>query len=54
MKKDLTNFIVERKNVLNNNIAMPEIYKTLGFPGILLEKNRDYTKQQLSDFFRRV
>lgn len=51
MKKDLTNSIVERKNVLNNNVAMPEIYKSLSFPGILLEKKYRYTKQQLSDFF---
>ncbi|WP_299180381.1 DNA-binding protein [uncultured Chryseobacterium sp.] len=51
MKKDLTNSIIERKNVLNNNVAMPEIYKALSFPGILLEKKYRYTKQQLSDFF---
>lgn len=49
--KDLTNSVIERKNVLNNNLAMPEIYKALDFPGILFEKKYRFTKQQLSDFF---
>ena len=51
MKKDLTSSVLERKNVLNNNIAMPEIYKVLNFPGIILEKKYRYTKQQLSEFY---
>ena len=51
MKRDLTNSPVERKNVLNNNIAIPEIYKAVSFHGVLLEKKFRYTKQQLSEFF---
>ncbi|MGE4512634.1 hypothetical protein SAMN05421846_11546 [Chryseobacterium taeanense] len=51
MKRDLTNSPIERKNVLNNNIAIPEIYKAVSFPGVLLEKKYRYTKQQLSEFF---
>lgn len=30
---------------------MPEIYKALSFPEILLEKKYDYAKEQLSYFF---
>ena len=45
MKKDLTSSVLERKNVLNNNIAMPEIYKVLNFPGIILEKKIRYKKK---------
>lgn len=51
MKRDLTNSPIERKNVLNNNIAIPEIYKAVSFPGVLLEKKYRYTKQQLAEFF---
>ncbi|HFK5585814.1 TPA: DNA-binding protein [Elizabethkingia anophelis] len=51
MKRDLTNSPIERKNILNNKIAIPEIYKAVSFPGVLLEKKYRYTKQQLSEFF---
>lgn len=50
-KKDLTNSIVERKNVINNTIALPEIYKAIGFVGIMFEKKYRFTKGQLEHFY---
>lgn len=38
MKKDLINSQIERKNVLNNNYAIKEIYDNVGFIGIMFEK----------------
>lgn len=49
--KDLTNSARERKNILNNNVAIPEIYKELDFFGVLFEKKYRYTKQQLAEFY---
>lgn len=51
MKRDLTNSPIERKNVLNNNLAISEIYKAVSFSGVILDKKYRYTKQQLSEFF---
>lgn len=35
-KKDLTTSIIDRKNILNNNLAIPEIYKAIGlFPRVV-------------------
>lgn len=50
-KKDLTTSIVERKNVLNNNLAIPEIYKAIDFGGIKFEKKFRFTKGQLESFY---
>lgn len=50
-KKDLTNSIVERKNVINNTIALPEIYKAIGFAGIMFEKKYRFTKSQIENFY---
>lgn len=50
--KDLTNSVVDRKNILNNNIALQELYQALDFRGILFEQKYRYTKQQLAFFFQ--
>lgn len=50
-KKDLTTSIVDRKNVLNNNLAIPEIYKAIGFEGVMFEKKFRFTKGQLEIFY---
>lgn len=51
MSKDLTNSSVDRKNILNNNIAIQEIYKQVGFYGISFEGKYRFTKQQVAHFF---
>ncbi|MBA3648616.1 MAG: DNA-binding protein [Chitinophagales bacterium] len=49
--KDLTNSQTERKNILNNNIALQELYEQLGFRALKFEAKYRYTKQQISRFF---
>ena len=49
--KDLTNSQIERRNVLNNNLAVQEIYTQTGFQGILFEGEYHFTNQQLAQFF---
>lgn len=51
MLKDLTTSNVQRKNILNNKYALEEVYKEIGFPGILLEGSIRYTKRQIADFY---
>lgn len=51
MKKDLTNSQIERKNVLNNNYAIKEIYDSVGFIGVMFEKKYRFTKQQVANYF---
>jgi hypothetical protein len=42
---------IERKNILNNNLAVSEVYNTLGFNGILFEGIFYYTVQQAARFY---
>ena len=49
--KDLTNSPVERKNVLNNNSAIKEVYGQLGFVGIMFENKYRYTLNQVAKFY---
>lgn len=49
--KDLTNSSIERKNILNNNQAIGEIYKQIGFYGILYENKYRFTKTQVAQYF---
>jgi hypothetical protein len=49
--KDLTNSHTDRKNVLNNNIAIREIYGQLGFMGILFENKYRYSLSQVAKFY---
>lgn len=51
MKKDLINSIVERKNILNNNMAIKSIYDNVGFYGIIFEGKYRFTKNQISQFY---
>lgn len=51
MSKDLTNSQVDRKNVLNNNLAIKELYGQLGFTGVLFEGKYRFTKQQIARYF---
>ncbi len=50
--KDLSNSALDRRNILNNNIALQELYEIFDFKGILFERKYRYTKQQLAQFFQ--
>lgn len=51
MSKDLTNSLVDRKNILNNTVAVKELYTHIGFFGVLFEGKYRFTKQQVSRYF---
>ncbi|MFV8352564.1 DNA-binding protein [Flavobacterium sp. XS2P14] len=49
--KDLNNSSIDRKNILNNNLAIQEVYKNIGFYGIKFEEKYRFTKQQVAQYF---
>jgi hypothetical protein len=49
--KDLSNSPIDRKNILNNNTAVQEVYKNIGFYGIKFEDKYRFTKQQIANYF---
>ncbi len=49
--KDLTNSQIERRNILNNNLAVQEIYNQVSFQGVRFEGEYRFTKQQVAQFF---
>ena len=51
MAKDLTNSDLDRKNILNNNIAIQEVYQQVGFFGFKHDGKFRFTKQQLAEYF---
>lgn len=51
MSKDLTNSSIDRKNILNNNLAIQEVYEQVGFYGIKYEGKYRFTKQQVAQYF---
>ena len=51
MTKDLTNSEVDRKNVLNNHLAISEAYQQVGFRGVMFESKYRFTKQQVAQFY---
>ena len=51
MSKDLANSSIDRKNILNNNLAIQEVYEQVGFYGIKFEGKYRFTKQQLAHYF---
>lgn len=51
MTKDLTNSDLDRKNILNNNIAIQEIYQQVGFFGFKYDSKYRFTKQQVAAYF---
>ena len=40
--KDLPNSVIDRKNILNNNAALKELYNSLDFKGVLFEQKYRY------------
>jgi hypothetical protein len=51
MSKDLTTSGIDRRNILNNNTAIQEVYKQVGFYGFRFEGKYRFTKQQVADYF---
>jgi len=51
MSKDLTNSSIDRKNILNNNIAIQEVYEQVGFYGIKHDGKYRFTKQQVAKYY---
>lgn len=51
MIKDLTNSDLDRKNILNNNIAIQEVYQQIGFFGFKHQGKYRFTKQQVAEYF---
>ncbi len=51
MSKDLTNSSLDRKNILNNNLAIQELYDQVGFYGIKFDGKYRFTKHQISQYF---
>jgi len=51
MAKDLTSSNLDRKNILNNNVAIQEIYQQVGFWGFKHDGKFRFTKQQLAEYF---
>lgn len=51
MKKDLTNSLVHRKNILNNELTIKELEKRIKIQGIKYEGVIYFTNSQVADFF---
>lgn len=49
--KDLNNSAIDRKNILNNNVAIQEVYNNIGFFGVKFEEKYRFTKQQVARYF---
>jgi hypothetical protein len=49
--KNLTDSQIERGNVLNNNIAIKEIYENIGFAGIMFEGKFRFTRNMMANYF---
>lgn len=50
--KELTESYIDRGNILNNNLAISEIYNQAGFVGIMFESKYRFTKNQIAEFFQ--
>ncbi len=51
MAKELTNSIIDRQNILNNQFAVNEIQKAVNIAGIVFEGRMIFFKEQVADFF---
>lgn len=51
MAKDLTNSEVDRKNVLNNSLAISGAYEQIGFRGVMFENKYRFTKQRVAEYY---
>lgn len=51
MDKNLTNSQIDRKNILNNEIAVEEIQKNLDVQGLLFDNKIVFTKNMIAQFY---
>lgn len=51
MARDLTTSKIDRQNILNNEIAVAELQKSLKIDGIFFEDKLYFTKEMLAKFF---
>jgi len=51
MVKDLTNSDIDRKNILNNEIALIEIQNSANIKGVVFEGKVTFTKEMISEFY---
>lgn len=51
MNRDLTNSNLDRKNILNNNLVIQEVYDQVGFYGIKYDSKYRFTRQQIATYF---
>lgn len=51
MATDLTTSSLDRKNILNNNIAIQELYEQVGFYGFKFQGRYRFTKHQIAQYF---
>lgn len=51
MDKDFASSSIMRQNVLNNQLAVAEIQKTVGISGVFFEGEYKFFKKQIADFF---
>jgi hypothetical protein len=49
--KNLTDSPIERGNILNNNIAIKEIYENIGFTGVMFEGKFRFTRNMVASYF---
>ena len=49
--KALTESILDRQNILNNQFALSEIEKALGIRGIFFEGSYRFSKRQIADYY---
>lgn len=51
MNKNLTNSLIDRKNILNNDVAIEEIQKSIDIQGLIFEDKVVFTKNMLAQFY---
>ena len=51
MAKDLTSSQVDRQNILNNDVALPEIQKAVNIKCIIWNDSLYLTKDMVANFF---
>lgn len=51
MAKDLTNSLIDRQNILNNDLAIEEIKKNINVPGIYIDDKIYFTVEYAASFY---
>ena len=51
MKRELTNSVIDRKNVLNNSFVVRELQDQLGIKGIVFDGEYRFAVQDVAEFY---